>query len=81
MKLPLSILFVGHSLLRCASATLLEERTGCNGDNLLNALVNHIPDSYPFCSAYISIPTTSVVTVYTVSFRTTFSRTTIDLTN
>ena len=59
-------LISGSFLLKSSSSISLEERSVCKTDNLLNALVNHIPDSYQFWSAYFSIPATSVTTVCTV---------------
>ena len=47
---------------------ILDKRAACNADTLLNALraANHLSYSYSFCRAYISIPPTSMVMVYTV---------------
>jgi hypothetical protein len=57
-----------HSSPAPAPTQVLDQRAACNQDNLLNALkpTGHLSDSYAFCSAYISIPPTSTVAVYTV---------------
>lgn len=68
MKIPIAFSFACCAFLKSVSSTPLDERSACKTDNLLNALVNRIPDSYQFCSAYISVAATSTVTVYTVSF-------------
>ncbi|KAB5566864.1 hypothetical protein GE09DRAFT_1056341 [Coniochaeta sp. 2T2.1] len=46
----------------------LEERAGCNADNLLRLLraTDRLSDSLPFCSSYIGLPA-STVTVITVT--------------
>lgn len=63
-RLPLIfIVITSLSSVQCSPAS-----TYCYQDNVLRALQHRTPDSYAFCSSYISQPPTRTVTVYSSTY-------------